>query len=193
MQEICLELNGSAKRNAMFRTFEGNEMLLSFVIPILLNTHYLLEACISQVQNVNLLFPLEQMPHSGTTGTASVGNSLLEWNLGLCHLALETSFRCLKWNIFFLDSWSRFLVWITLSGIPFIFTDIRGNERKQASNLPIRCRYLKLGISYTPQLWLYYTTPGTMLHKWWSFFIFHSTSLRNWSLIHNLIIKKTEW
>lgn len=63
----------------MFRTFAENEMLLSFVIPILLNTHYLLEAYISQVQNVNLLFLLEQMPHlRRTTGTASVGSSLLE-------------------------------------------------------------------------------------------------------------------
>lgn len=36
-------------------------MLLSFVIPILLNNHYLLEAYTTQVQNVTLLFPLEQM------------------------------------------------------------------------------------------------------------------------------------
>ena len=48
-------------------------MLLSLVIPTLLNDHYLLEACISQVQNVNLLLPLEQMSHLRETS----GNSLL--------------------------------------------------------------------------------------------------------------------
>lgn len=55
------ELKWQRKHDAMFRTFVENEMLLSLVIPILLNNHYLLEAYTTQVQNVNLLFPLEQM------------------------------------------------------------------------------------------------------------------------------------
>lgn len=78
----------------MFRTFVENEMFLSFVIPILLNSHYLLEARISQVPNTNLVFPLEQMPHlRRAMRAASVGSSLPERNTSSRHLALDTSFR----------------------------------------------------------------------------------------------------